>query len=179
MTRQCLYCAKELPKGSASNFCSKECWTEYKKLKAMNVGADKQATVLLKRSEIQGNKQPITSQSVAQSQPTSAPESEENNLNLRIEALERSINDKFIKLSDSVKSQIQELGNAGDSGKPHASDDLVKRLTLLEQRFNEIEQTFRSFTKLEDRIHLLEKKIRQGGTSQNIKKQGFFARLFG
>lgn len=52
MSRHCLYCAKELPKGSTNNFCSKECWTEYKKLKAMDVGTDKQATVLLKRSEL-------------------------------------------------------------------------------------------------------------------------------
>ncbi|MBN1295664.1 hypothetical protein JXA80_02720 [bacterium] len=52
MSRHCLYCAKELPKNSTNNFCSKECWTEYKRLKAMDVGTDKQATVLLKRSEL-------------------------------------------------------------------------------------------------------------------------------
>ncbi|MCD4653288.1 hypothetical protein K8T06_05080, partial [bacterium] len=54
MSRHCLYCAKELPKSSTNNFCSKDCWNEYKKLKAMDVGTDKQATVLLKRSELAG-----------------------------------------------------------------------------------------------------------------------------
>lgn len=77
MSRHCLYCAKELPKSSTNNFCSKECWTEYKKLKAMDVGTDKQATVLLKRSELaeanELNKAPEQSADLLGSSPSSDP----------------------------------------------------------------------------------------------------------
>ncbi|GEM_PF-4221026 len=170
MTRQCLYCTKELPKNSASNFCSKECWTEYKKLKAMNVDSDKQATVMLKRSDI----------------PSPSPETPKNNAPLlsnetapdmlqRLEALEKMIQEKTFE----SESREELSGQASLVIDPSMIEDFNTRLQKVETELHALEDQIRFLNKLTDRINALETKIRTQTPETPAKKKGFFARLFG
>ncbi|MBN1354812.1 hypothetical protein JXA40_00925 [bacterium] len=170
MTRQCLYCEKELPKNTASNFCSKECWNEYKKLKAMNIDVDKQATVLLKKSEI-----PIFSDN---KQEPDEPDPI-GDLTGRIDALERSLNDRLIELNDLLNTRIHsEQKIQPRDGVFEAGGDLRKRLEKMEENLTEFDQTVQSVLKMEERLAAVEKKIRQIQNPEPNKRRGFFARLF-
>ncbi len=171
MTRQCLYCAKEIPKNSSSNFCSKECWTEYKKLKSMNIDADKQATVMLKQSEI-SNMEPKyeTAPPVPKSRRRS-PQSESGFLNLqkRVEELESIVN--------AIQSSA---GKTSDRDSGDEIRDIISRLTKIEDKLSGIDHVIRTSGKLESRLKAVESRL-EGTTStgEHVTKKGFFARLFG
>jgi hypothetical protein len=205
MTRQCLYCAKEITKSSASNFCSKECWTEYKKLKAFNVGADKQATVMLKKSELN-----LPSDQVAiinpqsDSAPTPTPSSQPNPTPQRsasishtppptgrveIKSISTEIPNLIIRvdnLEKLVKDKLTELAHKEIQAEPAVAltsnidfTDLVNRVTKLELTTDRIDELIRILAKLEDRTVNLEKKLRDKGAEKEAAKKGFFARIFG
>ncbi len=170
MTRQCLYCTKELPKNSASNFCSKECWTEYKKLKAMNVDSDKQATVMLKRSDI-----PSPSvEAPRNNTPPSASESSPDMLQ-RLEALEKLFQEKAFE----SESRAEPTPQATPIVDPSMIDDFNSRLQKLETELHAMEDQIRFLNKLTDRINALETKTRSQTPEPPARKKGFFARLFG
>jgi hypothetical protein len=179
MTRQCLYCGKELPKTTASNFCSKECWTEYKKLKAMNVDADKQATVLLKKVDM-----PLKAESSQNEIDTHEPTEEpmkETDLMDRMDAFESLIQERLNDLDDSFRSLAANMSSGTSSEQSEhgsLSDDVLARLAKLEEELERIQPGSPPDTKLEERISALEKRIRQLNTSEHREKKGFFARLF-
>ncbi|HPQ40068.1 MAG TPA: hypothetical protein PLV45_06805 [bacterium] len=135
MSRHCLYCAKELPKGSTNNFCSKECWTEYKKLKAMDVGTDKQATVLLKRSELaeaseqDGTEGFAESFAAADSYPVSADGDEPEAPPARSDGI-------FEDVASSARSPFEAAGAVPRKASTE-STSISERLTNLEILLNE------------------------------------------
>lgn len=171
MTRQCLYCTKELPKNSASNFCSKECWTEYKKLKAMNVDSDKQATVLLKRSDM----------------PASVPDAPKNNvsaaitdtaeLSSRIEVIEKMLNEKIFEIEHRAETEVPQPSQLVDNSS--VIDELSSRILKIESDVHVLEDQAKAIAKISERLSSLETKIRILPTETPQKKKGFFARLFG
>jgi hypothetical protein len=193
MTRQCLYCAKEIPRSSASNFCSKECWTEYKKLKAMNVGADKQATVLLKKSEISDSgdttpTQPSIQPAAAALQPEQLKELE--TLKEKIESLESMLKEKYQELADTVSAmdtaEIPENATPVDTSAFDTKiDDLISRVNKLEIDFEKLEHLAKAAGKFEDRLAALEQSQKEEADKPVSKdppppqKKGFFAKLFG
>ena len=176
MTRQCLYCNKEITKDSSSNFCSKECWTEYKKLKAFNVGADKQATVLLKRPDIQqmthGNSQ------ATEGEATPAMAKQELDFDKKLEALERTLNDKIIEIKDTLRAHIDNPPSVNSPVDDATVQTLIKTVASIEQKVTELEGNMRNLAKSEKRMVGLEKKLKLVGSDEIAQKKGFFARLF-
>jgi len=186
MSRQCLYCSNELPKTTASNFCSKECWTEYKKLKAFNIDSDKQATVLLKKSDIaaadsladESAESPADSQQPAASDSDTIQPKEFTDFEQKLSSLEQTFNDKFIELTDSINMKIQPLQESKQTSESTDISDINNRIIKLENDRERIEQLYRSTSKFEDRLITIEKKIREFKSASKVKKKGFFARLF-
>jgi hypothetical protein len=178
MTRQCLYCAKEIVKSSTSNFCSKECWTEYKKLKAMSIDADKQATVMLKRTDMPNSEpryEERPPQQLPRSQETPPPGSFD--VHKRMELFEKSVNDKLIDMTNSIKNI--EPKHSSSNLDSEESQDILSRIAKLETELEGIDQIVKAASKLEDRILAMEKRLRQINVAESNEKRGFFARLFG
>ena len=205
MSRRCLYCGKDLSKESTSNFCSKDCWTEYKKVKSMNVDADKQATVLLKRNEIAGvtdqatpqanpyrissepvgDKQMESTPDIAQHDPASSqlePGTLSGTLSNRIDQLEHTLSDHVEDFRELVERIQSRSGATTDS--PTAQDDSKAanhKLVELEHELEKVNNYIRTLDKFNSRLISLEKRIkgleiRQSGP---VRKKGFFGRLFG
>jgi len=178
MTRQCLYCGKELPKTTASNFCSKECWTEYKKVKAMNVDADKQATVLLKKVDI-----PPQTESQPEEIPLETaqePFVETSELMERMNTYEALIQDRLSDMDETIRSLASNMADtaAVEPGHIESSEEVINRLSILEEKLENAEPATLPDEQIEERISALEKRIRQISSSEPRRKKGFFARLF-
>ncbi len=205
MSRHCLYCAKELPKDVTNNFCSKNCWTEYKKLKALDVGTDKQATVLLKRSEIQDAQIGATEQkqdSVSEYDSTFKPPSPDSysDADVFVDATDNNQSSasaavsepKIPETSDSISSRLtylenlfnQQLEKSPGTNKAQVDevrrlmDDMALRLNKLEIDLEKVDVFLRSVDKFEDRLRRIERQNQQSGQANRIKNKGFFARLF-
>lgn len=196
MSRQCLYCAKELPKSSASNFCSKECWTEYKKLKALNVGADRQATVMLKRSDLPEPEQaeprlptPMRTEPVRTSPdpiptrprrpvtpniPDVVPDSPgayvaDEGLLERIQKME----DAFIDFQEYTLAE-QSAGNSSEK-----IEQLESRISVLEGKLTEFLRRLENTEAMDNRLNFLEKRVKSlSALEDTVNSRGFFARLF-
>ncbi len=201
MSRQCLYCAKELPKSSASNFCSKECWTEYKKLKALNVGADRQATVMLKRSELQEqeqNKPPTPMRNepgpsatktkpVTKSEP--APETQPEVLDESVQEQEVLPAGKAV-VDDALLERIERMEEIINAIPPDGSEDtagisgeqldqLESRIKVLENSLDEVIARLDNAEAMDNRISFLEKRVKSlSSLEETVNSRGFFARLF-
>ncbi len=189
MSRQCLYCASELPKGTASNFCSKECWTEYKKLKSMNVDADKQATVLLKRTDLNS----VTEdEQVQENKPAEDPGLQESapeqsggsiaSLRRRLDQLERDLRD-HVSDFENMQEEMDRVRFAGKEEKAEISDDVADKISHMEQNLHKVDELLRNIGKFEDRLISLEKRLKtiehRESMEKTVEKKGFFARLFG
>ncbi|MGB3975984.1 MAG: hypothetical protein WBM02_10965 [bacterium] len=203
MSRRCLYCAKELPKTATNNFCSKECWTEYKKLKALDIGTDRQATVLLKRSDVVESidaglepdfqlsdrlqdtvgelsadhhfDQAALDGAGLSSTTKSAPDRQQD-----------SVSSKKIEALSTRLATLENLLTGKSSARNiDASEPLVKQIENLAIRLNKLEVDLekvdiflRSADKYEDRIRRIERRLEEDPLLEPAKKQGFFARLF-
>jgi hypothetical protein len=208
MSRHCLYCAKELPKTATNNFCSKDCWTEYKKLKAMDIGTDKQATVLLKRSELNDSEasgdQPGSEPGFQSYAPSSDPFGESHrNLSsgpdvfedasghsseaaVHAEPMADQGSKEVMSISDRLAALEQIL--SGKTGAEHVGelpevllkklDELAIRQNKLEVDLEKVDIFLRSADKFEDRIRRLERRIQSDLHPEPVRKRGFFARLF-
>lgn len=207
MSRRCLYCAKELPKTATNNFCSKECWTEYKKLKALDIGTDRQATVLLKRSELaekeiqtvetgsdgdfQLNSHSLEAvveespeQHFSQSifEDATIPASEQDIPNQQLDAVSsKKIETLTMRLAalENLLSGKSAIGDV-DPSEPLIKqiDNLAIRLNKLEVDLDKVDAFLRSAGKYEDRIKRLERRLEDDPLQELTKKRGFFARLF-
>ncbi len=204
MSRHCLYCAKELPKGATNNFCSKECWTEYKKLKAMDVGTDKQATVLLKRSELAEGEfkeefagteeyQDTADQAaVGRSDRSEAdvfedavpaePVSAGRGSSARKTPTEiTSISERLSNLEVLLNEKLgQDKGDAQGLLNEIARkvEDALVRQNKLEVDMEKVDAFLRSVDKFEDRLRRIERQVQSIGSIENTVKKSFFARLF-
>lgn len=203
MSRRCLYCAKELPKTATNNFCSKECWTEYKKLKALDIGTDRQATVLLKRSDvvesIDAGLEPDFQLS-DRLQDTVGELSADHHFDQAAldgpglssttkSASDRQPDSASSKKIEALSTRLATLENllTGKSSARNidASEPLVKQIENLAIRLNKLEVDLekvdiflRSADKYEDRIRRIERRLEEDPLLEPAKKQGFFARLF-
>ena len=185
MSRQCLYCAKELPKGTASNFCSKECWNEYKKLKSLNVDADKQATVLLKRSEMNSNLEDEQAKEIKESEPPTPPETAQEPASGSIAAMRQKID----KLEIALRSHLSDYENIQtyldniSKSESEIPSDFTEKISQIEQNMMKVDELIRNVSKFEDRLITLEKRVKtfehRESMASNVEKKGFFARLFG
>ncbi len=187
MTRQCLYCAKELAKTSTSNFCSKDCWTEYKKLKSMNVASAVQATVMLKKNEFAGGASDSGSDVIDSQISSSARDMAFSELSQRIEAAEHMLVEKFQDLTSLIESlKFEEVSPYPEEQSSLAitaekAEEFQNRIARLEGDLEKMEILTRGLDKLEDRFRMIEKRLKGIETSQpsTEKKKGFFAKLFG
>lgn len=200
MSRHCLYCAKELPKGATNNFCSKDCWTEYKKLKAMDVGTDKQATVLLKRSELTESElgeEYIENAPGEESQPDGTRKSEADVFDDAVSAARQetahgtaarkppteitSISERLTNLEVLLNERLGQ-GKADAQGLlddiARKIDDLTVRQHKLEVEMEKVDTFLRSVDKFEDRIRKIERQVQTTSSGVTAPKKGFFARLF-
>lgn len=208
MSRHCLYCAKELPKTATNNFCSKDCWTEYKKLKAMDIGTDKQATVLLKRSELndsegsgdQSAPDPGFQAYAMSSDPFNESrqdlstgmdvfeDASSHSSSVAVHAEPLTEHGAKEALSISERLSVLEKTLAGRTGAENIGElpeILLKKLDELSMRQNKLEVDLekvdiflRSADKFEDRIRRLERRVQSDVQTEPVRKRGFFARLF-
>ncbi|MBN1878757.1 hypothetical protein JW823_01485 [bacterium] len=203
MSRHCLYCAKELPKGATNNFCSKDCWTEYKKLKAMDVGTDKQATVLLKRSELADSEfadEYLSSSASAEAATEESTVADSQRSTHEAEVFEDAVPDaprtgstkksptEITSISDRLTNLEVLLNEKLGQNKENAQgilddiarkiDDLTIRQSKLEIDLEKVDTFLRSVDKFEDRIRRLERSLQSMSSNENMTKKGFFARLF-
>jgi hypothetical protein len=204
MSRHCLYCAKELPKAATNNFCSKNCWTEYKKLKAMDVGTDKQATVLIKRSELQGVQSGVQEKSSDSFEKTEDSQHDPYNslsdAGVFVDATKNTDSEPsgydpqsgMQGESDTISSRLGHLESLVRSRLDQASgpdshrveeicrlvDDMALRLNKLEIDMEKVDMFLRSVDKFEDRLRRAERQLQSSETATISGKKGFFAKLF-